>query len=457
MPVVAEGSRAPGRRRPAAWAALGALALAAALGAGCTSEPANPTGVGLTGDQQFDTLLAPLTADSIDAWGRLTVVDPAVPFTQRQVLYLGKQGSERSSILTRYNFGTPIDTLPAGLSFTADNIRSVRLRLFQLSYYKQPKLYQVYTLAAPLDSTAYLGAALPPEPATAQLIASQFSSSGADVEIDLKHIPLFLSWYQQGIPNGLMITEGDTTAGVSSPGMAGYGSSEMRFAASTIAPDLAAGTVVGPIIKVEFLNPDVTIRWQAIINVSTFASLLPLPATPADGAVLRTDLRSYPFLAFALDRLPPNAFINRAVLTVTNDADTLQSYGPPCGIVCGEMHPPALPHGGSIDSTVTVDSLAARVRIASGQTGLSPLTERRMEFDVTLSLQRQINGVYGTPLRFLLLADELFTGGYHISGPAPDFYLRRFHFLGTSAPDPLDRPHLAIHYTLKGGGGGKAR
>jgi len=465
------GRRGAGRRRAATGsiaAALALAALAAGLGGGCTSEPASPTGSGLSGNLQFDTLLAPFEADTVKTFGELQVFNPAVPFSHDQVLYLGHPGDESASILARYNFATPLDSLPPGLAITAANIKSVRLRLFQLALipaYTLQKLYRVYTLAQPLDSTQYVEPAFPfAPPTTDQLIASQYSAAGADVEIDLKHPDLFVQWYQQGTPNGIMITDADSTydvgGGVKAPlpiGFSGYGSKENRFPASTIAGDLGAGTVVGPIIKVEFFDPPNTIiRWQALVDVTSFSSLLPLPPAPAQGLVLRTHLRAYPFLSFALDRLPRDAFINRAVLVVTNDPDTLQSYGPTVNIVCGEIPNEVLPRSGRPDSTFSLDSLATRIRIATGQTGLDPKTLRRLEFDVTLSIQRLVNGVYLRPFSFLLFSDEAFTGIFHTSGLDPDYELRRLHFLGTDAADPADRPHLMITYTRKGAVGGKA-
>jgi hypothetical protein len=428
-----------------------ALALLAAL-VGCGSDPANPTGSGLSGDLPFGALLVPLRADSLTDWGRLDVVDPNVPIGKQQVLYMGQRGTERSSILVRYDFANPIDTIPAGLAITAENILSVRIRLFALAVYKQPKLYRVFTLPTPLDSTLYAGAQPPPEPAAGDLIVSQYATAGPDVELDLRNPDLFVQWYQQGTPNGIMIAEGDTTPGVARPGLVGYGSKEMAYPASTIASDLGAGTVVGPILKVEFKNPSVTIRWQALYDVSSYASLDPLPTAPDEGPVVRTGLRSYPYLSFDLGRLPAGVFINRAVLVLTGDPDTMRSYGPLGTIVCGEL-PAAAVRAARVDSSYQLDSLRARVRVATARTSVNPDSVGRFELDVTLSIQRQANGVYASPIRFLLFSDERFTA-YNTGGPAPDFYLRRYHFLGTAAPDPEDRPHLQITYTRPGSLGG---
>lgn len=424
----------------ARWLALG-LALAAA-GGGCTSDPAGPVGADLPTGPGFEALLVPLRADTAAAWGRVEVTEAARPFTREEVLYLGRRGGEESSILARYDFSAPVDTLPAGLDVSVGNIVAVRLRLYGLKFYEGApfrKSYEVWNLAAPLDTLAYPG----PEPERAGRVAG-LETTGWQVALPVPP-SVFVAWYQAVTPNGIVITEGAALPG-QEPAIVGFASKENVHPASTLPDSLREGTVLGPIIQVEFADPPNTfIRWRPTADLSTL-SLRPLPNTPAGGMAVRTHRRSYPFLSFSLASLPAGAFIHRAELIVTKD--TLQSYGPPESIVCCELPLSAVPD--SVNS-LELGDLAARAKVIAGFTSVRPDTlPARLNFNVTATLQRWVNGVFTEPVGFLLCAGEDFTKSYDTAIVDPEYYLSRFQFFGAAAADSLDRPYLKVRYSLPG-------
>jgi len=427
---------------PARWLAL-ALALAlAAAGGGCTSDPAGPVGADLPTGPGFEALFVPLRADAATAWGRVEVTEAVRPFARQQLLYLGQKDGERSSIVARYDFSAPVDTLPEGLEVSVANIVSAEVRLYGLKYDNEAvfrKYYEIWNLAAPLDTLAFPG----PEPALAGRVAG-VEATGWQLAIPIP-ASVFIAWYQAGTPNGIAIKEGPALPD-QVPALVGFASKE-NITPSTLGGSLGEGTVLGPIIRVEFADPPNTfIRWRPAEDLSTLSSLRPLPNTPDRGFAVRTHLRSYPFLAFSLASLPAGAFVHRAELIVTKD--TLQSYGQPESIVCCELPLSAVPD--SVNSLELAD-LAARAKVADGFTSVRPDTlPARLNFDVTATLQRWVNGVFTEPVGFLLCAGEDFTKSYDTGTIDPEYYLSRFQFRGAAAADSLDRPYLKVRYSLPG-------
>ncbi len=136
LSMAMNGDRPTGCGRVAAL--LLAAGLALGLAGGCTGDAPGPLGADLPQVPGFDTLLVPLTIDSLETCRRFAVVDTVHPFPRQQVLYVGKQGSERSSILVRYDFSVFQEAGWDTVDFTIDNIRSVKLRLQGLKYYVVP-------------------------------------------------------------------------------------------------------------------------------------------------------------------------------------------------------------------------------------------------------------------------------------------------------------------------------
>jgi len=430
-----------------------AAGLAIGLAGGCTGDAPGPLGADLPQGPGFDTLLVPLTIDSLESYRRIAVVDTAHPFARQQVLYLGRQGSERSSILVRYDLsvfqGAEWDTV----DFTLDNIRSVRLYLQGLEYYSNLALASgdtgalvkrivVSALVDTLDQALYPG----PEPAVGGRLCSLQEGSGQEILLPLPRAT-FLAWVAAGGHTGMMISEGDSIG--SQAGIVGYASKELALPASLLAP-LDSGTVVGPDLLVEFRDPARTVVLSPLADVSTFSAIDPLPDTPADGLVVRSHLRSDPLLGFSLAGLPAGAVVNRAILTVT--LDSTRSYGPSEAIVCCEARASSFPVG--TDSYLLTD-LPSLLTAAAGVTGVETNAKRRVRFDITSTVQRWSNGVYGEPLLFALLPAEDFLSAYNTNNWAPDVFWQRFWFYGTAAADTTDRPWLQVYYTPRPGTAGR--
>jgi hypothetical protein len=353
----------------------------------------------------------------------------------------------------RYDFsvfqGSEWDTV----DFTIDNIRSVKLRLQGLKYYVSLPLpngevgallkrFVVNELVDPLDPSLYPG----PEPAVGAQLCSVEDGSGQEIILPLPRAD-FLAWVVAGSHTGLRISEGDSAG--SQAGIVGYASKEMTLPASLLAP-LDSGTVVGPNLLIEFREPAQIVRLSPIVDVSTFSAVDPLPDSPADGLVVRSHLRSNPLLGFSLDGLPEGAVVNRAVLMVT--LDSTRSYGPAEAIVCCETPASSFPP----DSVAyLLDDLPSRLRAAAGVVGIETNAKRRVRFDLTSTVQRWANGVYGEPLLFALLPAENFLSAYNSNSWAPDVFWQRFRFYGTAAADTNDRPRLLIHYTPRPGTAGR--
>ncbi|MHB8080154.1 MAG: hypothetical protein ACYDIE_12975 [Candidatus Krumholzibacteriia bacterium] len=448
---IAPGERPAGRGRAAGF--LLAAGLAIGLAGGCTGDAPGPLGADLPQQPGFDTLLVPLTLDSVETYRRIAVVDTVHPLRRAQVLYVGRQGSEQSSILVRYDFSVFREAGWDTVDFTLANIKSVKLRLYGLKYYVSlplpdgttgaiRKRLVVNTLADTLDQSLYPG----PEPAVGARLCSAEEWSGGEIILPLAR-SAFLSWVADGRHTGLKIAEGDSVG--SQAGIIGYASKELALPASLLAP-LDSATTVGPTLAIEFNDPARIVILSPIADISTFSALDPLPDTAADGLVVRCHLRSDPLVGFSLAGLPPGAVVNRAVLTVT--LDSARSYGPAEAIVCCEALASSFPP----DSTsFLLGNLPSRLKAAAGVLGVETYAKRRLRLDLTSTVQRWSNGVYGEPLLFALLPAEDFLTAYNSNTWAPDVFWQRFWFYGTAAADPNDRPRLLINYTPRPGTAGR--
>ncbi len=447
----------PRRRAGRRGVTLGTAVLAAALLAGCTGDTVSELGSGLPLGPGFDTLLVPLLCDTLAASGQLTVTDAGVPYDSLQVLYCGRDGTQFSSILARYDFTDPVDTIPAG-GLTAETVARVTVRLYRCKPYRRQaaatdkglvKRYWAEELADTLDASRYPG----PEPAVLPGRLGSVEGLGGTFEIPVAK-GRFLEWYAAGTHTGLRIAEADSIG--SEAGLVGFASRELKI--YTELDLLNAETVVGPVLKV-YLTDDSVVRFLPRVDLSTLSQFDPLPASAAEGLVLRTQLRSYPYLGFSLARLPQRVVINRALLTLTADTTRAlmtvpaDSVGNVESVVVCEATAAALPDGGA---TLALDDLPERLQAVTGMSSVDPSRVARMTFDVTAVLQRWANGAYAQPLRLVVLAGEDFLDSYDATAYDPDFYYTRFWFKGTAAPDPADRPRLLIHYTPRAGRDGGA-
>ncbi len=434
-----------GDARAATLAAGASLALALAVLGGCSGEGANPLGSGLEPGPRFDTLLVLLRSDSLVAGGQIEINDPTVVYDRHEVLYCGRQGSERSTFLARFDFSSFADPFWDDVDFSEANLVSVRLRLFMLKAYiqqRKTKRYEVFQLAAPLDAARYPG----PEPDVLPLpLTSEVEEASAAIRLDLPKA-IFLQWAQAGVHNGIMVAEG-AAVGDTNAGVMGFASRDFKVSNAGLLELESAQTVLGPIMTVEFVQPDTIVVLQPFEDVSTLSSLAPLPAAPAEGLVVRTHLRSYPFFSFALDSLPGGALIHRATLML--HADPARGFGPSESVVCSEWPSSALPAPGE---ALVLARLGERARVVDGRLGVVPDRPFRFLFNVTSTLQRHANGIFppDDPVRFILTAGEDFTGRYDAAAVDPEFFLGRLHLWGTAAADSL-RPRLLITFTPRPG------
>lgn len=427
-----------------------ALLVTVALGLGCAGDDPGVLGSGLPIDLSFDTLLVPLASSTLDAAGHLAVKDPNVPFDKHEVLYVGRRGTERSALLARYDLSVFTGPVWEGVAFTVDNIRSVRLRFFMLKYYKSLRLtknYEVWELASSLDPTIY-----PAEEPLLQppMLAVEEEPASAAIRIDLPK-QKFIDWWQAGQHNGLLVREG-AAIGDTNAGFVGFASRDFKVVHAGELELEQAETVLGPLLIVEFASPDTVVVLQPIDDVSTMRPLDPPPAV-ADGLLLRTHERTYPYCAFSLSGLPPDVLINRATLVLT--CDSLLSYGPSTSVVCSEILAGEI---AALGDTALVGNLGAAAEVITGILSVEPARARRLGFNVTSTVQRHVNGLFPVddPVRFLFTAGEDFTGAYDTSDIDPDFFLSRLRFWGAAADDTL-RPRLQIIYTPAPGLAGRSR
>jgi hypothetical protein len=439
-----------------------ALALALALGAGCTSDAPNGVGEGLT-DIGLDSTLVPLTLWRPTSYGALDVTNGARPLDEDEVLYLGQDDGDASSILVTYDFSSLPNDVWTAEFLRADNITSVRLQLQMLTWYfpnhnadvpdtetlperywpGAQKYYDVHVLDAPFDTLSYPG----PEPSHSPFLANaaqELEGASGPVFIDLSP-EVVAGWLAAGDRVSLIVREG---AG-SEPGLLGFASKEMSHGGSTL-PTLRPDASLGPTLIVDTVAyPDAlpdslsNLVIKPVADVSTWHAVETPPTDVADGLLFRTHLRSYPALSFDLSLLPPNVRVNRAELTLVTD--TTRTAGPSHVMVASEVRTDFVPPG--VTSVLLAD-LESEVFVIDGRSGLNPEDDASdvISINVTSSVQRFLNDAYDGSRAFLLTEGESFMTGWR-TNPSPDFWFRRRVFYGTADPDTTHRPRLKVVYS----------
>jgi len=428
----------------------------ALLAAGCTSDSPGLVGTGLV-TAHIDSVLVPLGITTVEQYMGKNVSQVDIPVPRQEVLYLGEQGGTSSSILINYDFrGIFTPEIPAE-AYTFENIVSVDLRLLMLEYYSNlntdaggegdetralGKYYEVFQLDAPFDSTAYPGPVPPHDPTDLNIAPGLEESSYLTLPLP---VSFFLGWVANDTLQGLMVGEGNG----STDGLIGFSARDMKHGGSAL-PPVNADIVPGPALLVKFLDPDTTLVIPPVADTSTFDTIAEAPATPDDGFMMRTCLRSYPILRFDMSSLPDNISVNRAVLYVVNDTST--SFGNLEAIVVSEYHMDWFGVPGDSIPLADLDDVTYNI---SGMSSLDPTSETVLQFNVTTAVQRIVNDVYEGERGFILTAGEDFFPNYDLSAVDPDFFLTQFNFFGTAAADSL-RPQLRITYSsideLTGGG-----
>ena len=420
---------------------------------GCSSDDTNLVGSSLV-TTTIDTMLDTLGAYQVPQFTGKNIEDPDLPVARQEMLYLGSQGGTESNILVNYDFSEIFsDSFPEEV-WTAQNITWVKLQMIQSDFYISlfepeeegekvlPKVYEVYQLDAPFDSTAYPGA-IPSYDLTDLNVNSILDEAG-EVNIDIS-APFFLNWVANAQTQGLMIQEGPG----STAGFSGFAARDNRHMGSQF-QQLGEGTTQGPALRIQFVEPDTILSIKPIADTSTFHEIAEAPTDPGDGFFLRTCLRNYPVFKFDLTALPENVYINRAVLYVVND--TLNSFGNLESIVISEFD---MEEFGSPGDVLELDDLDDATYSIIGMSSLDPRLNRVMQFNVTQAIQRMVNSVYSNDRGLIMTAGEDFFPRYDLTTVDPDFYFTQFNFFGTAAPDSL-RPHLRITYSgvdeLTGGG-----
>jgi hypothetical protein len=434
---------------------LSLSALAGAwLIAGCTSDVPSEVGIGLV-NPQVDVVLQPLKLEDIERYTGKNISDASMPLAEQEALYLGSQGGNSSSILLNYDFSNTFsDSFPES-RWNRDNITWVRLRFLMLEYYGKlqtpdsknskalAKFYDVRELENPFVPAEFPGPVPPLRPDGINLNMNYILDEAEFLEIELPVAEL-LRWVEaaqeEGAPSqGFVVSEGPG----STPGLSGFSSREMLHPASTLI-DYDSKTLVAPIIKVLFAHNDSVFLLEPDADTSTFHEISPTPIdVVTEGMMMRTCLRSYPMLRFDFSSLPRNAFINRAVLAVTND--TLTSFGNLQSIVVSEIDTDLFGvHG---DQLPLADLEGAAYRI-SGMVNLDPTLNEFLEFNVTTAIQRIVNNVYEGERGFILTAGEDFFPAYDLDSVDPDFFFTQFNFFSSSEADTLRWPTLKITYSL---------
>lgn len=458
------------RLQPRRLALAGPLILlvALALSAGCSSEDRNPVGANLA-ETRIDSSLVALTATSVTDFGVLDVVDPDVPHDETEVLYLGSNDTEASSILASYDFTVLDHPDSAYLEpyLTAENITSVEVVLYLLTWYEPDhgldlpdpddpdydpvvkpwpgarKYYEIHRLDAPVDTLTYPADEPSHDSALLNRGAPELAPNNGPIYVPLEPaavVPQVLAREDLDV----IIREGLG----SEPGVLGFASKEMVHGGSTL-PPLNAQVVLGPALRLRLdQTPDAWGSDRQYLtlgprqDVSTWHQLEPTSTDPAAAIMLRTHRRSFPAIRFDLSALPANVRINRAQLVVVND--TSRSYGHRSVLTCSEIPGDFVPEG---RTTVGLDDIAPEVFLLSGNGTWEPehLTEHTLRFNVTQSLQREVNGVLTEQRSFLLAPGEYFFRGWN-ADPDPDFWFTKWVFHGTDAAPEL-RPRLEISYT----------
>ncbi len=450
-------------------APLLALVLLAALGTGgCTSEDPNVVGTALVVDQ-VDTVLVALGVEELSRYSGLIVQNPDVLVHEQEVLYIGEQGGTKSgSLIANYDFSNIFSADYPPELFTEENIKTVKFSLTRLEFYSSSAMgdtagagiglfYELRKLAEPFNPAEFVAYPVTNPPVG---IGNPINQEAVEVEglidkvpfLDIWDVPSVVNWIANGETVGLILTLGSD----SFPGLVGFASKELTHFNEV---DLeAVGTLVEPNFVIEFNDESILNFLLGPTADTSVFEMVPDPQTDVDsGFMLRTCLRTYPALLFDLSELPPHAFINRALLSVTND--TTASFGNLESITVLEWDEVrfSAPYDTTTVNVLNDPSQRYSFRV-TGQTNLDPNFNTTIQFDVTQAILRIINQVYAPQTRGFLLSagEDFFPEGGFSSTVSPDFYYTDFRFMGTAAVDPLHRPQLKITYSvvndLDGGG-----
>jgi len=445
--------------------ALALVMVVAGVLGGCTSDDPSAVGSELVTDS-IDTVLAPLGTDEVTMYTALRIEDQDsavrknIPVARQEVLYMGgRNGTRCGGMLVNFDFDLDFNAAHPESLFTEENIKSVKFSLTKVKYYNanvdsngisssgQPVdlYYQLQMLAAPFDSLAYVSYPVAAPAGTGPLLNSDFGTPNSENEPSLRfQDPLdVLGWIQAKEKVGVILTFG---AG-SDTGLVGYASRDLKPSHYDQLDPLAVGTIPAPNIIIEFNDGTINYLLGPYADTTTFTEVPPAPPTVEEGVLLRTGLRNYPGLLFDLSGLPPNALINRALLSLTNQPAV--SFGPLSSIGVMEWD---TTYFGDPYKEIRLKDLNDPKQFYSfyvtGNTSLDPNLDTTIQFDVTQAVLRVINDVYEGTRGLLLTGGEDFLPVGSFVSVSPDFYYREFRFLGSGAALPEERPQLKITYSV---------
>jgi len=432
--------RWPSRSRALAAAVLCLVWLGLFIAAGCSSDEANLTGAGLV-ETTIDVTLDTLGVRDVVQYMGKNLADASVPLLDYELVYMGSEGGNSSSVLVNYNFDDVYtDSVPES-AYTLENIVWVKLQMIMPTFYRGGsdadtsifgKIYEVFQLDTPFDGSLFPGDVPPYDPTDLNIEPGLDIAGEPQIEIS---VPFFLNWVQNGGDQGLLIQEGYG----SEPGFVAFSSLENDHVSQF--PPLGVGTTLAPVLRVQFAEQDTILSFGPYADISTFHELDTVPEDIDDGFMVRTGLRSYPIMRFNLDDLPTNAIINRAVLYAVNDTST--SFGNLEALVVSEFD---MDFYGVPGDTLPVDDLSSATYTITGMTSLDPTYHDVLQFNVTQAIQRMVNSVYEGDKALILTAGESAFPAYNVTPVGTDYYFTQFNFFGTAADESL-RPHIRITYS----------
>lgn len=435
-------------RRGGTLAAVALLAVVFQLVGGCTSDEPNPVGATIPPELDLEDPVA-VTVRTFAQSGSVTLTDDDVPFDESEVLYLGAEGGVESSILLTYDLSAFMDSLGVDVPVNASTVQETQLTFYRLNAYAPedtltPEIelnIEMWALADTLDTSLYPG----PEPATSAFLFDEFGTSAVTF-VDF-HDYIFLDWLEDGRAD-IMIRAG---AG-SDPGLLGFASRDLQL--NTAMPQEWAGTKVGVTLQVtvDDLDDDlepVTVSLAPVKDVSTFHVLDEAGGDLSEPFMMRTHLRESPWFRFDLSSLPEDVLVNRAVVRCA--VDTTGGYGPSESVVLSEVPLSVL---AGVD-TLAIQELEGVALGLGGNTNIDPaelLSDSApwLGFNVTMAVQRHVNGVDETEMAFMLNAGEDMFSSWDQLLSDPEFYLTRFQFFGTGHLHLS--PYLEVTYTVFSGG-----